>query len=74
VIRSLDHSSVPADVSHGGEGVKHLGPGDPGHAVHAESSQFSVSQSLDKLWVLPRVKEGVEDTFIPGNKDDISLH
>ena len=60
MVRGLNYSSVAADVGHGGESVKHLGSGDSGHAVHTKGRQLSVSQRLDQIWVLSRVKEGVE--------------
>ena len=60
MVRGLNHSSVAADVGHGGESVKHLGSGDSGHAVHTKGRQLPVSQRLDQIWVLSRVKEGVE--------------
>ena len=68
MIRSLDHSTVPADVGHRGEGVKHLGPGDPGDAVHAEGGELPGGESLDQIWILAGVQEGVEGGLVSGKR------
>ena len=71
MVRSLNNSSVAADVGHGGEGIKHLGSRDSGHAVHTKGSQLPVSQRLDQIWVLSRVEEGVEIGSLSEQKNKI---
>ena len=68
MIRSLDHCPVPEDVSHGERASKTWDL----EILDTQSMPKAVS-FLSATALISSGKEGVEDTFIPVNKDDVSL-